>query len=320
MPGSVHDTNHPLDQIAQIFDRIENSSELKSDTPSNPSNSKLSQPGVSDAEQAPPSLPPKQERPPRSSFRPESSSGLTRRLATQRVEIEQRLEQLNLQNDNDPVQTVFYILAARLNNAGILQAELLPEEYSRLSNCLVHRFATVIETYGGIFEQQAGIGPVAYFLPKHTSDSPMPVIDCALEIKSQINDISREWKTRKGWLHDIQLNMAMHRADEFIGLLATPLGSALLTHGSALSTCSRLCELASAGQIWSTKDLVNQLDREEIERLNFGIYRSSNHRQVLVGKSFSRLVDLTDLDLKPMKDDIHISELAATQIFDRQPR
>jgi hypothetical protein len=148
----------------------------------------------------------------------------------------------------------------------------------------------------------------------------MPVIDCALEIKSQMNDISREWKIRKGWLHDIELNMAMHRADEFISLIPTQLGSALLTHGTALSACSRLCELISAGQIWSTKDLVNQLDREEIRRLSFGIYRRDNHRQVLVGKSFSRVADLTDLDLNPSKDNFHFSELAATQVFDRQSR
>jgi class 3 adenylate cyclase len=252
------------------------------------------------------------------SFRPESSSGRTRRPETQRVEIEQRLEQLNLQND--PVQTVFFILAARLNSASILQAELLSEEYSHLSNSLMNRFIEIIEAYGGMFEQHSGGGLLAYFLPKNQSDSPMPVIDCALEIKSQMNDISREWKIRKGWLHDIELNMAMHRADEFVSLLPTQLGGTLLTHGSALSTCSRLCELASAGQIWSTKDLVNQLDSEELKRLSFGIYRRDNHHQVLVGKSFSRLADLSELDLNPLKDNIPISELAATQIFDRQSR
>jgi class 3 adenylate cyclase len=318
MPGSVHDPHHPLDQLSQRFDRFEKASELESDLPSDPNNSEYSQPDVSVPEQAPPCLTPKQERFPKSSFRPEPSSGRTRRLATQRAEIEQRLEQLNLLND--PVQKVFFILAARLNNASTLQAELLPEEYSRLSNSVINRFITIVEMCGGIFEQQAGSGWVAYFLPENQSDSPMPVIDCALEIKSQMNDISREWKIRKGWLHDIELNMAMHRADEFIALLPTQLGSALLSHGNALSECSRMCELISAGQIWSTKDLVNQLDREEIKRLNFGIYRRDNHRQVLVGKSFSRLADLADLDLNPVRDDFHIGELAATQIFNCQSR
>jgi class 3 adenylate cyclase len=444
MPESGHNTNHPLDHLAQIFDRFEKSSELNSDPLSDPNNSEFNQPDVFNSDKAPPSLTPKQERFPilvmdnqlrvvwqnqpaatllwhhseavdnRSapvhifdlllgetfqrqvdtwrkwlsffigqalrmlskdvisshiklqdksrhdllfkmlekvdprelfsdhldhtskaggvvtyhvivndfregrcfSFRPESSSERTQRPAMQRVEIEQHLEQMDQQND--PVQTVFFILAARLNNASILQAELLCEEFSRLSNSLVNRFIAITETYGGMFEQQAGGALLAYFLPKNQSDSPMPVIDCALEIKSQMNDISREWKIRKGWLHDIELNMAMHRADEFINLLPTQLGSTLLTHGRALSTCSRLCELASAGQIWSTKNLVSQLDSEEIKRLSFGIYRRDSHRQVLVGKSFSRLADLDELDLNPFKDNIHISELAATQIFDCQ--
>lgn len=301
MPGAVHDSNHPLDKIAQVFDRFEKSVELNSDQPSDPNNSAFSQPDAPDSEQEPPILTPTQERLPR--------------FATQRAEIVQRLKQLNLQNN--PVQKVFFVLAARLNDASVLQTELLPEEYSRLSNSLVNRCIAIIETYGGIFEQLAGSGFVAYFLPKNKSDSPMPVIDCALEIKSQMNDISREWKIRKGWFHNIELNMAMHRADEFIGLLPTQLGSALLTYGSALSACSRLCEFVSAGQIWSTKDLVSQLNRDEIKRLSFGIYRSSNHGQVLVEKSFSRLADLADPDLNPVKDNIPISELVVTQIFDR---
>lgn len=446
MPGAVHDYSHPLDQIAQIFDHHEKSSELNSGNPSNPDSPQCGHQGASDLEQEPPSLTPKQERFPmfvidrvlrvvwlnkpaatllghyceagdnRSAsvhifdlllstefqqhvdnwrqwlsffisqalqmlsrdsiclhimerdksqqdllfnmlekadpheifsahldheskagdvmtyhiivsdfregryfcFRPESASGLTRRFATQRVEIEQYIEQINLQND--PEKTAFFILAARLNNADILYAELLAEEYSRLSNNLMNRFIAIVEDYGGIFQQQAGSVLVAFFLPKNQSGSPMPVIDCAFEIKSQMNDISREWKIRKGWLHDIELNMAMHRADEFIALFPAQLGATLLTHGSALPACSHLCGLATAGQIWSTKDLVNQLNREEIKKLSFGIYRSSNHQQILVGKSFSRLADLDDLDLNPIKDNIHISELAVTQIFDRQSR
>jgi hypothetical protein len=39
-----------------------------------------------------------------------------------------------------------------------------------------------------------------------------------------------------------------------------------------------------------------------------------------VGKSFSRLADLADLDLNPVRDDFHIGELAATQIFNCQSR
>ena len=251
-------------------------------------------------------------------FRQSVAKGLTRRLAAQRIDIGQRLEHLNLKDD--PVQIVFYILAARLDNADILQTELLPEEYSRLSNTLMNRFITVIEAYGGIFEQQAGTGLVAYFLPTHQSDTPVSVIDCALEIKSQMSDISREWKIRKGWLHDIELNMAMHLGDEYVGLLPTQLGSALLTHGSALSACTQLCRLATAGQIWSTKDLVGRLGTSEINKLRFGIYRKNNHRKVLVGKSFSRLSDLPDFDLKQIPGDPRFGAMAVTMIFDRQNR
>ncbi len=443
MAGAVHDTHHPLDQIAQLFDQFEKSNEPQADNPADSNNGGARRPLESGAEQEPPALTPKEDlhpsfvidaglrmvwqNPSAASqlwhsmqgtenpstpahifdlllnpefrqhvanwrqwlsffmvqalqmlskdelsrhikqqdnsqqellseimesadqqeiqcshliclskkngdivyhvdmidfregrffrFRPGTVDATIRRHAARPIELDRHVEHLNL--EQDPVRTVFFILAARLNHADILQAELLPEEFSRLHNKLMHRFIAVIESYGGIFELQPGIGLVAYFLPKNQHDSPMAVIDCALQIKSQMIEISREWKIRKGWLHDIELNMAMHRADEFIGLLPTQLGNTLLTHGRALSICSRLCRLASNGQIWSTKDLVNQLDNEEINKLSFGIYRRNNHRPLLVGKSFSRLSDLSDVDLDMTRGHVGDDELAVTQIFDR---
>ena len=227
-----------------------------------------------------------------------------------------RLEQLNLQCD--PVQMDFFILALRLNNADTLQTELLPAEYGHLSNAVMNRCSAIIDSYDAIVEPLTDRGLAAYFFPEHQRPDPTPVIDCALEIKSQLSSLNREWKIRTGWLHDIELNMAMHHAHEFVGTLPTAMGLALRPLGNALTTCLRLCEMAVGGQIWSTKALVWKMDAEQIKTLRFGVYRTSDHRQVLVENSFSRVMDLPGRDAKPTREESHFGPLAVTQIFDRQ--
>lgn len=227
-----------------------------------------------------------------------------------------RLEQLNPQCD--PVQMDFFILALRLNNADTLQTELLPAAYSHLLNAVMNRCSAIIDTYGAIVEPLTDRGLAAYFFPENQRPDPTPVIDCALEIKSQLSSLNREWKIRTGWLHDIELNMAMHHAHEFVGTLPTAMGLAFRPLGNALTTCLRLCEMAVGGQIWSTKALVWKMNAEQIKTLRFGIYRTSDQRQVLVENSFSRVMDLPGREAKPTGEASHFGPLAVTRIFDRR--
>lgn len=227
-----------------------------------------------------------------------------------------RLEQLDLRRE--PVQMDFFILAGRLNNADALQTELLPAQYSHLCSAVMNRCSAIIDTYDAIAEPLSDRGLVAYFFSENRRHDPTTVIDCALEIKSQLNSLNREWKIRTGWLHDIELNMAMHHANEFVGTLPGATGPALRPFGSALTTCMRLCQMAAGGQIWSTKALVWKMNAEQIETLRFGIYRTSSHRRVLVQNSFSRVMDLPGGEVKTTAEESHFGSLAVTQIFDRK--
>ena len=244
------------------------------------------------------------------------AEGSATQNAKQRKVIKQQFEQIKLQQK--PVKSAFSILTARLNKADIIQTELLSEEYSRLSNALMLKFHDTIEKFGAIFAQPDGNGLVAYFFPYQQEHKRMSMIECALDLKSQMGDMSREWKIRKGWLHDIDLNIALHYADEFIGTIPTALGDRLLVHGKALFECMQLCRMAADGQIWATKDFVGQMVPEEQKKLKFGIFRKDNHRQVLVNKSFSRLKDLHFDGIDPMDNHLNVGTLAVTQIFDRQ--
>jgi class 3 adenylate cyclase len=227
-----------------------------------------------------------------------------------------RLEQLDLRRE--PVQMDFFALAAKLSNADTLQTELLPAEYSHLSSAVMNRCYAIIDTYDAIVEPLADRGLVAYFFSENHRHDPTTVIDCALEIKSQLDDLNREWKIRTGWLHDIELNMAMHYANEFVGTLPTAMGMSFRPFGSALTTCMRLCEMAVGGQIWSTKALIRKMNAQQIKTLRFGICRTCNHRQVLVENCFSRMMDLPGGDAKTTAEDTYFGPLAVTQIFDRK--
>jgi hypothetical protein len=234
----------------------------------------------------------------------------------QRREIKQQFEYIKQQQK--PFMCTFSILTARLNEADIIQTELLPEEYSQLSNALILKFHDIIEKFGGILEQSDSNGLVAYFFSNHQKDKRMLMIECALNLKSQMGDMSREWKIRKGWLHDIELSIALHCADAFIGTMPTALGDRMLVHGMALFECMQLCRLAAGGQIWATKKFVYQMAPEEQRKLKFGIFRKDNQRQVFVNRSFSRLMDLPFHGLDLTENHIGTGALAVTQIFDHQ--
>ena len=248
-------------------------------------------------------------------FHPYTDGSTTQKLR-QRREIKQQFG--HIKQLQKPVKSAFFILTARLNKADIIQTELLAEEYSQLSNAVMLKFHDTIEKFGAILEQADGNGLAAYFFPNHQEDKRMSMIECARVLNSQMGDMSLEWKIRKGWLHDIELNIALHYADAFIGTVPTALGDRLLVQSKALFECMQVCRLTAGGQIWATKEFVCQMAPEEQEKLGFGIFRKDNHRQVFVSNTFSRLMDLPFHGMDPTENHISEGTLAVTQILDRQ--
>jgi adenylate cyclase len=233
------------------------------------------------------------------------------------AEIEQRLE--TVRQHPQPVQMPIHILAARLNNSETLQTEMLSEEYSRLLQRLWHSAIEIIENFGGIFGPHTNSGLLGFFVPvAHAEYNPMHVIECALELKTKMVELGREWKIRKGWLHELELNIGIHSADELLGTVRSSLGDGLATFGRTLRIATRLSDLSPQGQIWVTKELINRLAPKAMKNLRFGVFRTDNNRQVFVSRCFSRIRDLSTLP--PLKDDLdaELGAVAVTQLFDRQ--
>lgn len=234
-------------------------------------------------------------------------------------DFDQRLE--SVRQSSRPAKQPFYVLAARLNKADALRTEMLAEEYSRLLNRVWKAAIDIIEQSGGMVNHPGSSALIGYFLPLNEGDTtPQQLIQCALELKAQMVELGREWKVRKGWLNNIELNIGLHYGDEYLGAIQSATGELLMTFGDTLQVASCLAQLATNGQIWATKKLMNQLPAQEVKNLRFGIFRHDNRQQVFIARYFSRVCDLTGIGNRMVEINNDIGMMAVTQLFDRKVR
>lgn len=231
--------------------------------------------------------------------------------------LEQRIEMVR--QHPHPVKMDFYVLAARLHNADTLRAEILDEEYGRLVIRLLKTAIGTLEQNGALVYQHAACGLLAFFLPADASGhNPIHVIQCALDLKARMRELGREWKIRKGWLHNIELNIGISAGHEHLTMLPTSLGNNLMPLGNARTVAAGLSAMAVKGQIWTTREVISQVPERDLQHLRFGIFRGESHQQVFVARCFSRIRDLSGVPVLPFDAGGELGALAVTQIFDRQ--
>jgi class 3 adenylate cyclase len=243
-----------------------------------------------------------------------------RALETQRssavvADLDQRVRMLR--NHPQPVKVSFFVLAAKLNNDDTLRTEMLDEEYSCLLQRLWRIAIETIEEYRGIVGHYNGHRLTTFFLPveAESDNSPLSVIQCAMALKARMNELGREWKIRKGWLHDIDLNIGLSAGSEHVLMIQSALGENLMPLGETMQVAGYLSSIAVNGQIWATKNLINQVSRHDLKSIRFGIFRKDNNRQIFISNCFSRIRDLTFGKYAPAEADIGAQ--AVTQIYDR---
>ena len=231
-------------------------------------------------------------------------------------DMEQRFEMIGRQPN--PIRVPYCVLCATLSQAASLKTELLSLEYCRLISDICKRCISVAERFGGVFGRHSDNGFSIYFLPaeEYEVDNSSNAITCALELKAQMAEFSREWKIRKSWPNDIELNMGIHRENEYAGIVTTSLGDSLTSFGNALNTAADLSRLAQNGQIWVTKALIDDMPASDRNYLSFGIHGADTHRRpALRQNSFSRVQDLPGMI--DLSNGIYggIGSIVVTQLF-----
>ena len=218
----------------------------------------------------------------------------------------------------NPVKLPYYILSVELDRPDIVKLEMLEDAYSRMTNAIWNQCVAVIERFGGVFGKHTDGGCYGQFLPGDAFENIVgAAIQCSLELGETMADLSREYKLRWSWPHDLKLNIGLHREHGFIGALSSSAGETLSGMGDGLRTASQLSSLAQNGQILASKSVFDHMPSEVQERLRFGIYRrESGLRNTFIPNTFTSIGSIADADKSNVVPLEELRGIGVTQIFD----
>jgi adenylate cyclase len=211
------------------------------------------------------------------------------------------------------------VLVADLQNSVKISADLPPGEYFELVSEIWSRMENYFRKYHGTMGKHVGDGLVRFFLaePESPFQHVLNGLFCAYEIRKKLAEINSEWNIRKKWTNRLCFNIGIHEGREWVGYIPVNQFTAL---GDTVNFAGRLSEFARDGAIWTSKHLVSLLPPEIQKKLVFGIRRSSSQGEIFVANTFSRIMDLTELNRTENSKFVDISTLSVTELVevDRQ--
>jgi class 3 adenylate cyclase len=217
-----------------------------------------------------------------------------------------------------PTLISFAVLIADLQNSIGICAELPSEEYFEL----IHQIWACVEgsfkQYYGTYGKHVGDGMLYYFLKERDNQYLINAVSCALEIRENIKRLNMEWKTRKGWFNELYLNIGINEGQEYFGAIPSAPSVEFTALGDTVNYAGRLSDFARYGAIWATKNLINRLKVEDKASIRYGIRHKDQDRETLVENTFSRIIDMYNLDNTIISKFKDISTLAITEIVGRR--
>ncbi|OPY75394.1 MAG: Adenylate cyclase 2 [Syntrophorhabdus sp. PtaU1.Bin058] len=214
-----------------------------------------------------------------------------------------------------PVLINFCVIVADLQDSVRICAELPPEEYFELINQMRRKIEESFRKYYGVYGKHAGDGLVYYFLKDRDLRYITNSVDCALEIKGRMEKLSEEWRMRKKWDNGLYLNIGLNEGQEYFSALHPSANIEFTALGDTINYASRLSDLARNGAVFTTKNLVNRMDKEDRCRFIFGIRKKTSGGEVFVENTFSRVTDLLDVEDRRNTKIMDISALSVTEIL-----
>lgn len=226
----------------------------------------------------------------------------------------------NLLKKRLPVLTDVAVLVADLQNSVRICTELPADEYFELINRIWSTMEPIFRKYYGTHGKHVGDGMVYYFLPQPDCNYILNALTCAQEIRQAMRKISKEWQLRKNWTHELYLNTGINEGLEWLGVFHVDTKVEFTVLGDTINHTARLSDFARGGAIWATKNLLGKLSAEQRKRVKFGIRRKNEDGfEVMVESSYSRIMELLDLNTAHNEKLRDIAALAVTEIIDLAP-
>ena len=209
------------------------------------------------------------------------------------------------------------VLIADLQDSVKISAELLPAQYFELINELWQSAGPTFERYNGIYGKHAGDGMLYYFIHRPGVDYLMNAVNCAIEIREVMKELSSKWRLRKGWNNELFLNTGINEGQEFFGTIQSANNIEFTALGDTINIAGRLSDFAQNGEIWTTKNLISRLSQEERNMIRFGVHNENQTGKIFVRDSFSRISDIMKKDNPHFRHLSAISGLPITEIREK---
>jgi len=219
-----------------------------------------------------------------------------------------------------PVLTDLAVLVADLQGSVKICSELPPEEYFELINEIWRVLAPTFRKFRGTYGKHVGDGLVYYFFPQPDSNYLANALGCAMEIRQEIQRLSKAWQIRKQWFNELYLNTGITEGQEWLGTYQSPTSVEFVVLGDTINQAARVSDFARHGSIWVTKSMISKLPVEERSRVVFGVRRKAPEgREVFVGSSFSQVSTLLEQEGARMEKLRDIATLPITEIIEIKP-
>jgi adenylate cyclase len=209
------------------------------------------------------------------------------------------------------------VLIADLQDSVKISAELLPAQYFELINELWQSVGPTFEKYNAIYGKHAGDGMLYYFIQRPGDNYLINAVNCALEIREIMKELSSKWRLRKGWNNELFLNTGINEGQEFFGTIQSANNIEFTALGDTINIAGRLSDFAQNGEIWTTKNLISRLSQEERNMIRFGVHQENQTGKAFIRNSFSRISDIMTRENPHFRHLSAISGLPITEIKEK---
>lgn len=194
-----------------------------------------------------------------------------------------------------------------------LWSALPAEEYFELVNQIWLAADPIVRRHRGIQGKHPRDGLACYFLRQRDGGYAWNALLAAHEIREAMRRVSKEWQLRKGWTTELCMGIGIDEGQQWVGTLQSGASAEFTMYGETLNRATGISDLARAGAIWATKNLLAKLSPQEKQRLKWGVHRrDKDGREVFVPAVFSTLERLAAPE--PMAEWRDIAGLPITEI------